>query len=135
VNRNMPMELVLRAGEQEIGRGRAAVIVPEAALDQPDLIRTLTVAGIDAAKHSLHALCQIAVVEEEEGSLDALSVPRDEALQVDNAGETIVMPCGSVLLLGTDGSVRVACHEGLRRDRLVKAAHRFCTRFIRLDLR
>ena len=110
----------------------AIILVPEKALSQAGHIRALTAGPSTQSKHEFHTMAQTALMQFEDGELPPLSVNgtievtgADGNVEFDKGLLIARLPAGNIVLfINTDQSV----------DKLLKAAYRFCTRWIRLDL-
>lgn len=110
----------------------SVIIVPERALAEPGYIKTMTAKADANAKHEFHALAQMAYYQyqDDELELGMLSSPckicwrtTREKLEV---GMLIYRDTGSVL--------HVLMHDSLNRKKMLEAANRYCTRWVRLDI-
>lgn len=110
----------------------AIILVPEKALSEAGHIRALTAGPTVQSKHEFHTMAQTALMQSEDGELTSTVVngtlemtDADGNVEFDKGLVIARLPAGNILLfINTDQSVH----------NLLKAAHRFCTRWIRLDL-
>ena len=108
-----------------------ALIVPEIAVAEPGYIKGLSARGGGNEKHEFHALAQTAYYQFQDAELeiDTMRMPAVISL----AGSVTELPAG-LLVYRDGGAIRAAVHEGLSAKKLLEAAHRFCTRWVRLDI-
>jgi hypothetical protein len=108
------------------------ILVPEKALAEHGFIRTLTVSQTSQSKHEFHALTQTALMLHEDHELIPISVPG--AIQVSTADQTVTLGLGVLIGRLSTGEVVVFSNTVQPTRKYLEAAHRFCTRWIRLDL-
>ena len=123
------------AGPDVLAEGAAAITVPEAALSDPSLIRTLTASDASTTKHDLHALSQMALYDFEDGELQPVVVEEGVSVMVRSRSDAVRLERGLVVVRSTAGRPVILVHRGVDAPRLLRQAHRFCTRWIRLDVR
>jgi hypothetical protein len=110
----------------------AVIAVPEAALSEPGHIRTASVSPAGQNKHELHAMAQMAFIQFDDGELDARSFPTPLVVDID--GNRMQIDNGVVIgrLLSGEIIILSNTRQGLRS--FLETAHRYCTRWIRLDI-
>ena len=121
--------------ETALAEARTAILVPARALEEPGHIRTLPSAPDSTAKHDLHQLSQLALFDFEDGELAPRLVADGEAIVCEAPEETAEIADGLVVLRDADGGPVVIAHESEPVRRLLSQAHRYCTRWIRLDVK
>ena len=84
------------------------------------------------SKHQFHALTQIALFQFQEGELEVEAIRGP--LTVHRENETVTMPAGIVLYLDSQGDLHLLGDPALNVRKLLQLAHRFCTRWVRLDI-
>lgn len=108
-----------------------ALIVPAQAVDEPGYIKGVSGTG-SSNKHEFHALAQTAYYQFQD---DELTVERISEQIVITSGETLeVLNAGLVIYRDAGGKIQVVVHQDMNLRRLLEAANRFCTRWIRLDI-
>lgn len=110
----------------------SAIIIPERAITEAGYIRTMTTSADTHSKHEFHAMAEIALSRFEEGELDIQAVHGPLIVKWKNEVETIT--AGVVVFLDPEGNFHLIAHPGQDAKRLLQAAHRFSTRWIRLDI-
>lgn len=108
-----------------------ALIVPAQALDEPGYIKGLSAAG-SSSKHEFQALAQTAYYQfqDDELRVEFTSAP----LEIGGGDLPEVLEHGMVIYRDGQGSISVVAHQGLNLSKLLEAANRFCTRWVRLDI-
>jgi hypothetical protein len=111
---------------------RCAIIIPDSVLEEPGHIRAMTTDSAAHSKHQFHTLTQIALFELQEGELEveASSGP----LTVHQESETVHVPSGIVLYLDVGGDLHLYGDPTLDARKFLQLAHRYCTRWVRLDI-
>ena len=110
----------------------SVILVPTIAVTEPGYIKTLTVKGTAHAKHEFHAMAQMAYFQFQDEELE--SVETDTPLTVASETEKIEISDGMVLHRNLTGEFSVIFHVGENRKKLLEAAYRYCTRWVRLDI-
>jgi hypothetical protein len=106
----------------------SAIIIPERAITEAGYIRTMTTAAEAHSNHKFHAMAEIALSRFEEGELDIQTVHGPLTAEWKNEVETIA--AGLVVFRNS----HLIAHPGQDGKKLLQAAHRFFTRWIRLDI-
>lgn len=110
----------------------AVIIVPEQALDEPGYITMLAGQGAAVDKHSLQALAQTACYQFQDEELEVAELAGPCRIAGPSGAQELVR--GLVIFRDVSGAIGAAAHSGLNRRRLLEAAHRYCTRWVRLDI-
>ncbi len=108
------------------------IIVPEIAVSEPGYIKAITVEADAHAKHGFQAMAQMAYFQFQDGELEI--TPLQGALDIAFRGETAYLAAGMVLYRDQAGRFHALVHEGQNSKKLLEAAYRFCTRWVRLDI-
>lgn len=108
------------------------ILVPEIAVAEHGYIRTLSASPGAHAKHEFHALAQMAYFQYQDNELEIEIL--EGPLSVTLRGETETLAAGLALYRDLEGRFHVLMHEGQDARRLIEAANRFCTRWVRLDI-
>ena len=111
---------------------QSVIIVPEMALREAGYIKTLTTAEEANAKHEFFALGQMALFQyqDEELKVELCAGP----LVIRHGQEEEYLECGLLICRGREGHLRLLAQEGVNLTKLLEAANRFCTRWVRLDI-
>lgn len=124
--------IILQCAGHIIADCASLIIVPEIAITEPGYIKTLTVKAAAHAKHEFQAMAQMAYFQFQDDELEI--TPLKEPLGITLRGETEYLAAGMVLYRDLAGEFHALIHEGQNRKKLLEAAHRFCTRWVRLDI-
>ena len=125
--------LTIRCGDGDgPGECAAAIIVPEQALHEPGYITMIAGPGTAVDKHSLQALAQTACYQFQDEELEVAEMTGPCRI-VGPGGET-ELARGLVVYREASGAIGAAVHSGLSARKLLAAAHRYCTRWVRLDI-
>ena len=110
----------------------SAIIIPERAITEAGYIRTMTTNADADSKHEFHAMAQIALSRFQDGELDIEAVHRPLTVEWKNEVETVIG--GLVVFLDSQGNFHLIAHSGQDAKTLLRAAHQFFTRWVRLDI-
>lgn len=110
----------------------SVILVPEMSLQEAGYIRTFTVKDSSNAKHEYHALAQMAYFQFQDDELEIVEI--DSPLKITCGTETSEMDGGMILYRDMDGAFHVLVHVSQNRKKLLEAAYRYCTRWVRLDI-
>ena len=118
----------------EIGgqKCRTVHVVHVRPVAEPGYIKAFTVADAGSAKHEYHALAQMAYFQFQDEELTCTTV--DSPLIIDSDGEPLSVNDGMVLCRDLAGAVLALNFAGENRKKLLEAAYRYCTRWVRLDI-
>jgi len=118
----------------EGGDGAACVcllVVPARAVAEPGYIKGMHASGA-SDKHELQALAQTAYYQYQDDELEFESVA--SPIVINASGILEQVDAGLVLYRDQSGSIRAVVHGSLSLRKLLESAHRFCTRWVRLDI-
>ena len=124
--------IILEWGERTVSDCTSIILVPENAIAEPGYIRTMTVRASAHAKHEFHTMTQMAYFQFQDGELEV--TPLTGPLRISVRGEEEDLVAGLALYRDTEGRFHALMHDGVDGKRLIEAAYRFCTRWIRLDI-
>jgi hypothetical protein len=110
----------------------SVILVPEIALQEAGYIKMFSVKDSGHAKHEYHALTQMAYFQFQDDELEIAEI--DFPLTITCGTEVHVLDNGMVLYRDMDGSFHVLAHAFQNRKKLLEAAYRYCTRWVRLDI-
>lgn len=128
----MSRSITIRFAETVLTDCETVILVPEIAVREAGYIKTLTVKDSGHAKHEYHALAQMAYFQFQDDELAIIEV--DSPLIITSGEEVIEMVGGMVLYRDMTGSFHVLVHALQNRKKLLEAAYRYCTRWVRLDI-
>jgi hypothetical protein len=109
-----------------------AMIIPERAIIEAGCIRTMTTNSRAHSKYEFHAMAQIALSRFQDGDLVVEAV--QGTLTVEWRNEVEKITAGLVVFLDLEGNLHLIGHSSLNAHKLLSAACRFCTRWVRLDI-
>ena len=124
--------IAIRFEDGTVTECSSAIIIPERAMIEAGYIRTLTTNSTAHSKHEFHAIAQMALFQFQEGELEFETFQGPLTIQWKNEIETVT--AGVVVLLGSQGDLHLIGNSGQNVNKLLQLAHRFCTRWIRLDI-
>ncbi len=124
----------IRKGDQVLSEAEIAILVPVDAPSSPSKLAGFVTGSDATAKHAFHALSQIALYDFEDEILSIEEVPEGQTLVVKNHECDTPIDQGMVIVRDADGKVHIFAHDNVDHYRLLKFAHRHCTRWIRLDI-
>jgi len=110
----------------------SAVIVPEIAITEPGYIKAFTSSGTSGAKHEFQALAQMAYFQYQDDELELTEM--STVCRIDRNGGYEDLISGLIIYRDGNGTLHAAVHAGLNRKKLLEAANRYCTRWVRLDI-
>ncbi len=126
---NKPLRLVWDGG---VGTDCVCLlIVPERAIHEPGYIKGLHASGA-TNKHEFQALAQTAYYQYQDDELEFFTV--SEPIEITGPGGSQRLDAGLVLYRDAGGAIRGIVHESVSLKKLLESAHRFCTRWVRLDI-
>jgi len=126
--------MITVSGEEITARECATVIVvPEVAEREPGYIATMTTAEEANAKHEFFALAQMALFQYEDDELKAEPFSGPLTIRHDGHDEQR-LERGIVICRDQEGQLRLLAHQEINLKKLLEAANRFCTRWVRLDI-
>lgn len=111
----------------------SAILVPYKAIEEAGYIQTLTEKNDASAKHEFHAMAQMAYFQFQDDELE-LEGTSSAAIHIICGERTEVLESGLLLYRDTQGGFRAIIHRDLPKKKLLEAAYRFCTRWVRLDI-
>ncbi len=124
--------IIIRFEDDTMTECSSAIIIPENAMMEAGYIRTLTTNSTAHSKHEFHAIAQIALSQFQEGELEVEAVYGPFTIQWKNEIETIT--AGVVVFRDLQGNLHLIGNSGQNVNSLLQLAHRFCTRWVRLDI-
>lgn len=128
----MERTILITSDEEVIADCVSIIIVPEKAILEPGYIKMFTVKDAANAKHEYHAMAQMAYYQFQDGELEISEV--GSVLTVSCGEETIDLNSGMVICRDENGEFRVLIHVTQNRKKIIEAAYRYCTRWVRLDI-
>lgn len=124
--------ITLQFAETMITDCESVILVPRMALQEAGYIKTFTVKDSGYAKHEYHALAQMAYFQFQDDELEMVEI--DSPVTITCGKEVNVINDGMVLYRDNAGSFHVLVHVFQSSKKLLEAAYRYCTRWVRLDI-
>jgi hypothetical protein len=111
----------------------AVLLVPEIAVQEPGYITALSSSGAVASKHEFQALAQTAYYQYQD---DEIGITLLEGPCRISAGDSDEMfERGLLIYRSSSGTIHIAAHrDAVDSKKLLEAANRYCTRWVRLDI-
>ncbi len=122
----------ITSSENVIEECKKLIVVPVKALEEHGYIQTLAENHENSAKHEFHAMAQMAYFQYQDDELTIIDLDGD--VLIESTDMEISIDSGLILCRKEDGSFVVLVHKDLNTKKLLEAAYRFCTRWIRLDI-
>lgn len=124
--------LTINLGDNEAIACQAVIVVPEQAVAEPGYIRVLTEGGGRPDKHAVQALAQTACYRYQDDELEVAELTDICRISGPNGVEEV--RAGMIIYREISGNIRAAAHQDLDIRKLLETAHRYCTRWVRLDI-
>jgi hypothetical protein len=124
--------IIIRFEDDTVRECSSAIMIPERAITEAGYIKTMTSNANAHSKHEFHAMAQMALFQFKDGELDIETVNGPLTVEWKNEVETMI--AGLVVFVDAQGHLRLIAHSGQNAKKLLEVAHRFCTRWIRLDI-
>jgi len=124
--------IIIRFEDDTVTEGTSVIIIPEKAMNEAGYITTLTTKSKAHSKHEFHAIAHIALSRYQDGELEVEAVHGSFTIECKDEIETIT--AGVLVLLDSQGNLHLIDNSGQNVHKLLQLAHRFCTRWIRLDI-
>jgi hypothetical protein len=130
----MPMNtfITIESAALSVSDCESLILVPLMALEEGGYIKTFTVKDSSHAKHEYHAMAQMAYFQYQDDELEFIDI--DLPLRISHRGEEVVIDEGLILYRDTEGEFNTLFLGSPNRKKLLEAAYRYCTRWIRLDI-
>ena len=107
------------------------LIIPERAVEEHGYIKAMQ-RSATGNKHEFQALAQTGYYQFQDDELDYFETPGH--IEVVHGREKETLDDGMVLFRDTGGAIRAVAHQAARPKKLLEAANRWCTRWVRLDI-
>ena len=124
--------IAIRFEDDTVTACSSVIIIPERAMIEPGYIKTLTTNSTAHSKHEFHAIAQIALSRFQDGELEVEIVNGPLTIQWKEEIETIT--AGVLVFLDSQGNLNLIDNSSQNVNKLLQLAHRFCTRWVRLDI-
>ncbi len=111
----------------------SVIVVPEKALVEAGYIQTATGSRDASSKHEFQAMAQVAYFQYQDDEIPV--TPLNAAVEIAvSENDQWLYEAALVVYRDTQGAFQILVHEGLPVKKLLETAHRFCTRWVRLDI-
>ena len=107
------------------------LIIPQRAIEEQGYIKAMH-RSATGNKHEFQALAQTGYYQHQDDELDYCETAG--SIEVVHGTERESLEDGMVLFRDADGSIRAVAHKSAPAKKLLEAAHRWCTRWVRLDI-
>ncbi len=111
---------------------QTVIVVPENAVNEAGYIKTCNCQESGHGKHEFHALAQTVYFRFQDGEIDVAQ--SDSPLTVNDGRENTVLQAGLILCRDQSGELHVIATSHQNIKKLLEAAYRYCTRWVRLDI-
>ena len=128
----MTESIVILSGEKVLAECVSTIIVPELAIKEAGYIKMFTVKDGAHAKHEYHAMAQMAYFQFQDEELEIQEI--QSTITIACGGENIDLNSGMVIYRDQAGEFHVLVHAVQNRKKILEAAYRYCTRWVRLDI-
>ncbi len=108
------------------------IVVPEKAMMEAGYIQTFSDKNRASTKHEFQAMAQMAYYQYQDDELSFTYL--DTPISVTSDSQIEKIDAGMLLYRDTAGGFHALIHEGLPEKKMLEAAYRFCTRWVRLDI-
>jgi hypothetical protein len=124
--------MTIRFDDTTVTDCNCAIIVPERAVSEAGYIKTLTANAHAHSKHEFQAMAQTVYYRYQDEEMEI--TPMEGALTFEWLEDVETLSAGIVIYRDSGGEFHVLAHNDQRVKKLLEAAHRFCTRWVRLDI-
>ena len=130
--RTVTMKISITSESGSVTDCTSVVIVPEIAARDAGYIKALSEGAKSGAKHEFHALAQMAYFQYQDDELEAEPLDGSYHIVKDDRVETL--ESGVLIYRIESGGIHIASHPDVNCKKLLEAAHRYCTRWVSLDI-
>ena len=124
--------IVIRGTTTTIDDCETVIVVPEIAVNEAGYIKTYSRKDSGNAKHEFHAVAQMVYFQFQDEELEIEEI--DSPLIISDGKEQIELHDGLLLYRDLAGGLHVLAHTRQNTKKLLEAAYRYCTRWVRLDI-
>lgn len=118
--------------EIEKHKCKSLIIVPDKALESGANISCYTVENGEQAKHHFHSISQMALFLFDDGDLEIEK--SENSFVISYMGSTTTLTYGMAVYLDQEEKIKVFSNSLKSSRKLLQACHRYCTRWVRLDI-
>lgn len=131
---NISDSIYISCGDKSEWAFKGAILVPEKSLEIQTLVKPVIPQTFATPKDIAFSLIQIALSGFEDREIPVENIDTDIPIVTVKNEETASCTNGLVVFWSTEG-IKIWAHENSSVDKLLKIAHRECTRWIRLDVK
>ena len=124
--------MIITCGDGVMAECSSALLVPEIAEQEPGYIKALTSSSAASSKHEFHALAQMAYYQHQDDEIEVK--PLTGLCRIRRGNDAELLESGLIIYRSVDGTIHIASHQGVNSKKLLEAANRYCTRWVRLDI-
>ena len=124
--------ITIESAALRVGDCESLILVPLKALEEAGYIKTFTIKDSSHAKHEFHAMAQMAYFQYQDDELEIVEM--GASVTIGCRGEEAVVDEGMILYRDAAGEFCAIVLGSPNRKKLLEAAYRYCTRWIRLDI-
>ncbi len=110
----------------------SVIIVPAKALEEHGYMQTITEDTSGFAKHQFHAMAQTAYFQYQDDEIEIEQVTKNIVIRKNE--ETWEIEEGVCLCRSRDNTLSAYATGDVNIKKMLEAAYRFCTRWVRLDI-
>ncbi len=129
---NMEKKMITLQIGRDIQVANCVVLIPEIAIIEGGYIRTYSLLTGGQAKHEYHAMTQMAYFQYQDDEIDVIEI--DEVVIIHAGEDEEKMGGGAVIYKDFMGGIHILVHKQLKIKKLLEAAYRYTTRWVRLDI-
>lgn len=124
--------ITVKSNGQILSECTSIIIVPQKGLEEAGYIQTLTVNRKGFSKHEFHALAQTAYFQFQDDELPVSIVKGSLDVEADEFHEQFAS--AMIVYRNGQGSFGIFINDNLSTKKMLEAAHRYCSRWVRLDI-
>ncbi len=111
----------------------SVIVVPEKALEEAGYIQTATASREASSKHEFQAMAQMAYFQFQDDEIPVTTLGSEVEIIVSESQQWR-HEAALIVYRDAQGAFHILVHEGMPVKKLLETAHRFCTRWVRLDI-
>ncbi len=129
---NMDKKMITLQIGRDIQVTNCVVLIPEIAIIEGGYIRTYSLLSGGQAKHEYHAMTQMTYFQYQDDEIEVIEI--DEVVIIHAGEDEEKMGGGAVIYKDLMGGIHILVHKQLNIKKLLEAAYRYTTRWVRLDI-
>lgn len=124
--------VMIRIEDKVVAECKCVIVIPEKAVEEAGYIQLLSGEQDGGSKHEFHALSQMAFYQYQDDELPVEYCQQPIGYSSSDIDENI--HSGVLLYRSSEDTIHIIAHDGVNVKKLLEAAFRFCTRWVRLDI-